>query len=89
MTQKTIETFINKIYSKGPKKNYVTNETDVYRFDIIWSLDSLDLKHCCPENKRGYRYFLVIIDNFSKFGSTVPLKNKNAQSKKSLLKIFL
>ena len=27
---------------------------------------------------RGYRYVLVIMDNFSKFGWTVPLKNKNA-----------
>ena len=40
----------------------------------------LDLKDYGPENNRGYRYVLVIIDNFSKFGWTVPLKNKNAQT---------
>ena len=33
-----------------------------------------------PENKTGYRYVLVVIDNFSKYGGTVPLKNKNAQA---------
>ena len=80
MTQKNIKIFINEIYSKPPKKNYVTNKTDVYHIDDIWSLDILDLKDYGPENNRNYRYVFVIIDNFSKFGWTVPLKNKNAQT---------
>ena len=83
MTQKNIKIFINEIYSKGPKKNYDTNKTDVYYIDDIWSLDILDLKDYGPENNRRYRYILVIIDNFSKFGWTVPLKNKSAQIKKA------
>ena len=78
MTQKNIKIFINEIYSKPPKKYYATNKTDVYHIDDIWSLDILDLKDYGPENNRGYRYVLVIIDNFSKFGWTIPLKNKNA-----------
>ena len=80
MTQKNIKIFINEIYSKVPKKNYDTNKTDVYYIDDIWSLDILDLKDYGPENNRGYRYVLVVIDNFSKFGWTSPLKNKNAQT---------
>ena len=80
MTQKNIKIFINEIYSKPPKKYYATNKTDVYHIDDIWSLDILDLKDYGPENNRGYRYVLVTIDNFSKFGWTVPLKNKNAQT---------
>ena len=82
MTQKNIKIFINEIYSKPPKKNYDTNKTNVYYIDDIWSLDTLDLKDYGPENDRGYRYVLVAIDNFSKFGWTVPLKNKNAQTVK-------
>ena len=78
MTQKNIKIFINEIYSIGPKKNYATNKTDVYHIDDIWSLDILDLKDYGPENNRNHRYVLVIIDNFSKYGWTVPLKNKNA-----------
>ena len=78
MTQKNIKIFINEIYSKPPKKYYPTNKTDVYYIDDIWSLDILDLKDYGPENNRGYRYVLVTIDNFSKFGWTVPLENKNA-----------
>ena len=80
MTQKNIKIFINEIYSKPPKRNYNTNKTDVYHIDDIWSLDILDLKDYGPENNRGYRYVLVTIDNFSKFGWTIPLKNKNAQT---------
>ena len=80
MTQKNIKIFINEIYSKPPRKYYVTNKTDVYHIDDIWSLDILDLKDYGPENNRGYRYVLVTIDNFSKYGWTVPLKNKNAQT---------
>ena len=88
MTQKNIKIFINEIYSKPPKKNYPTNKTDVYYIDDIWSLDILDLKDYGPENNRGYRYVLVTIDNFSKYGWTVPLKNKNAQTIKDFRKYF-
>ena len=80
MTQKNIKTFINEIYSKPPKKKYATNKRDVYHIDDIWSFGILDLKDYGPENNRGYRYVLVIIDNFSKYGWTIPLKNKNAQT---------
>ena len=80
MSQKNIKKFINEIYSKGPKKYYATNKTDVYYIDDIWSLDILDLKDYGPENNRGYRYVLVVIDNFNKYGWTIPLKNKNAQT---------
>ena len=80
MTQKNIKILINEIYSKGPKRNYATNKTDIYHIDDTWSLDILHLKDYGPENNRGYRYVLGIIDNFSKFGWTVPLKYKNAQT---------
>ena len=80
MTQKNIKIFINEIYSKPPKRNYITNKTNVYHIDEIWSLDILDLKDYGSENNRGYRYVLVVIDNFSKYGWTIPLKNKNAQT---------
>ena len=89
MTQKNIKIFINEIYSKPPKKYYPTNRTDVYHIDDTRSLDILDLKDYGPENNRGYRYVLVIIDNFSKFGWTTPFKNKNAQIKDSFENILI
>ena len=44
MTQKTIKLFISEIYFNGPKRKYITNKTDVYHIDDIWSLDILHLK---------------------------------------------
>ena len=90
MTQKNVKFFINEIYSKEPKPNYQTNKTDVYHIDDTWSLDILDHKDYGPKNNRGYRYVLVIIDIFAKYGFTIPLKNKNAQTtKKSFENNFL
>ena len=88
MTQKNIKIFINEIYSKGHKKYYPTNKTDVYYIDDIWSLDILDLKDYGPENNKGYRYVLVTIDNFSKFGWTVPLKKNRSNNKRLFRKNF-
>ena len=56
--------------------------TDVYHIDDIWSLDILDLKDYDSVNNRGYRYVLVIINTFSKYGWTNPRKNKKAQTTK-------
>ena len=74
MTQRNIKIIFNKIYSKPPEKKYAKNKTDVYHTDDIWSLDKFDLKDYGPENNRSYRYVLVVIDNISKFGGTVPVK---------------
>ena len=77
MILKSINIFINEIYSQRTKRKYPTNKTDVYQIDDIWSLDILDLKDYDPKNNRGYRYVLVITDIFSKFGWTISLENSN------------
>ena len=57
---------------KPPKKKNSTNKTDDYHIDDIWSLDILELKGCGPENNRGYRYVLVVINYISKIVRTFP-----------------
>ena len=89
MTQKSIKIFINGIYSQGPRNSYPTNKTDVHRINEIWSFDIIDLNDYGPKNNKRYTYVLVIIDNFSKFGWTVPLKNKNAQTIKDSFKMLI
>ena len=89
MTQKTIKVLINEICSNPHKKNYPTNKTNVHHIDDIWNLDISDLKDYGPEKNRAYRYLSVIIDNFPKPGWTVPLENKNAQTKKDSFETFL
>ena len=76
MTQKKIKIFVKEIYSKGPKRNYITNNTEVYQIDDNCSLDILELKYYVPENNRDYRLVLVIKGNFSKFVWTIHLKIK-------------
>ena len=46
-------------------------------------------KRLRSQKYRGYRYALLIVDNFSKFGWTVPLKIKNAQTIKDSFENFL
>ena len=72
--------FIDEIYSKPPNKIYPTNNTIIKSIDDTWSSDLLDMNDYGPKNNNGYRYILVVIDKFSKFGLTIPLKNKYAQS---------
>ena len=88
MTQKSFKLFINEIYSQPPKQNYATNRTNVYYIDDVWSLEILDLNDYGPENNRGYRCVLVVFDNFSEFGSTLPLKNKMLNNKRLFRKCF-
>ena len=72
--------FIDEIFSSSPKKNYETNNTMIKSFDDNWSSDLLDVNDYGPENNRGYKYILVVIDNFSKFGWIIAFKNKYALS---------
>ena len=60
--------------------NYETDKTFIKSIDDTNFWDLLDLNDYCPKKNRGYRYIWVVIDNFSKFGWTIPLKNKYAQS---------
>ena len=53
MTQKTIKNFFDEVYCEPPKKTYITNKTDVYCIDDIWSLDILDSKDYGSENNRN------------------------------------
>ena len=77
---KNIKIFIDEIYSKGPKRNYETNKVTVKHIDQIWSIDLGDMSDYSIKNNNGYRYIFVIIDDFSKYLFTVPLRNKNAQT---------
>ena len=80
MKKELTKLFIDEIYSKPPNKNYPTNKTIIKSIDDTWSSDLLDMNDYGPKNNSGFRYILVVIDNFSKFGWTIPLKNKYAQS---------
>ena len=80
MKRELTKILIDETYSKSPMKNYPTNKTTIKSFDYSWSSGLLDLNGYGIENITGYRDVSVVIDNFSKIGWTILLKNKNAQS---------
>ena len=53
MTQKTIKTFKEEIYSEPPKNNNITSKTDTFPNDNTWSLDELNSKNYDLENIGG------------------------------------
>ena len=61
-------------------RNYPSKKTIIKSIDDTWSSDLLDMNDFGIKNVTGYRYVLVIIDNFSKFSWTILLMKKYAQS---------
>ena len=80
MKKGLIKIFINEAHSPSLEKNSETNKTMIKSIDDSWSLDLLNISDFGPKSNRGYRYVLVVIDNFSKLGWTIPLKNNYTQS---------
>ena len=60
---------------KPTRKHFRRRRTFSVGIDDLWQADLVDLTSLAPQND-GYRYILSIIDVFSKFAWTVPLRNK-------------
>ena len=71
---------IDEVYNKPPKKNYPTNKIVYNNIDEIWSIDLADFSDYKTFNNKGFRYIFIIIDNFSKYLWTIPLKNKYSET---------
>ena len=50
--KKTLDIFSNELNPTPPKKNYITNKTDVYLIHNSWSFDILDSNDYGPEKKQ-------------------------------------
>ena len=75
-----IKISVDEIYSKPPIKNYPTNKIVYNHIDEIWSIDLSDMIDYKISNNKGYRYIFIIIDNYSKYLWSVPLRNKYSQT---------
>ena len=71
---------IDEMISKQRRKIYATNKIVYIHIDEIWSFDLSDSDDYKTAKTRGYRYILVVIDNFSKSDWSVPPKSKNSQT---------
>ena len=80
--------FIEEIYAKPFKKNYAIEKTHEFFIEDTWSRTLSDLVNVGPKKiKAQCKCILIIADNFSKSGWTVPSINKNAQTVKEYFEI--
>lgn len=65
---------------KPARRNFPRRRVDITHFGIgdTWQMDLADMQKYAKENK-GYKYFLVIIDIFTKFVWTIPIKDKSGK----------
>ena len=60
---------------KPIKRNFPKRRVIVHNVDDIWCSDLVDMQKLSKWNK-GYKYLLMVLDLFSKYGWIVPLKTK-------------
>ena len=69
MSQELANELHKPIRRNFKKRRVITNHVD-----DIWAADLVDMQYYSRSNK-GYKYILMIIDVFSKYGWAEPLKN--------------
>lgn len=65
---------VNEIY-KNARVNFPRRHVMMKDIDDLWQADLIDLQSISKQNC-GYNYILVVIDTFSKYGWSYPLKRK-------------
>jgi len=64
---------------KSIRRNFQKRRVYVKGIDDIWGSDLVEMQEWSNKNK-GFRYKLTLIDVFSKFGWSRPLKDKTGQT---------
>ena len=64
---------------KPIKRNFTRQCVIVNHIDEIWCSDLVEMQQFSKWNK-GYRYLLMVSGMFSKYGWSVPLKDKNGET---------
>ena len=69
---------------KPVRKNFPKRHVFVRHVDDVWGADLVDMKKLANQND-DFKYILMAIDVFSKFGWALPLKFKSGEAVKSAL----
>ena len=64
---------------KPIKRNFTRRRVIVNNIDEIWCSDLVEMQQFSKWNK-GYRYLLMVLDVFSKYGWIIPLKDKKGET---------
>lgn len=73
---------------KPVKRNFQRRKVIANGIDDIWSADLVDMQWASRENK-GIKYLLNVIDVFSKFAWSVPIKDKTGKSITDAFKLIV
>lgn len=68
---------VNELH-KPVRKNFTRRRTIIKGLDDLWQMDLVDMQKHAHKNK-NFKYIFVMIDCFSKFVWTKPLKNKSGK----------
>jgi len=60
---------------KSVRRKFQRRQVISYEVDDVWSCDLVEMQEWSKENK-GYRYMLNVVDAFSKYAWSIPLKDK-------------
>ena len=73
---------------KPIKRNFTRRRVLVNHVDEVWCSDLVEMQQFSKWNK-GYRYLLMVLDVFSKYGWIIPLKDKKGETVSEALKTLL
>ena len=73
---------------KPVRKNFPKRYVFVRNTDDVWGADLVDMQALAKDND-SYRYILMVIDVFSKYGWAIPIKFKNGEEVKAALQSLL
>ena len=62
---------------KSVRRKFQRRQVISYEVDDVWSCDLVEMQEWSKENK-GYRYMLNVVDVFSKYAWSIPMKDKTA-----------
>ena len=83
VSKKDVEDFLyrQRTYTlhKPRRKNFSRKKVVASGVDTNWQADLADLKKLSGQNK-NYKYLLMVVDVFSKYGWAVPVKNKKPET---------
>ncbi|CAI6357498.1 unnamed protein product [Macrosiphum euphorbiae] len=73
---------------KPARKNFTRRRVNVYGKNDLWQADLVEM---IPYSKinGGYKYFLVVIDCYTKFSWSIPLRNKSGKEVSSAMATIL
>ena len=73
---------------KPIKRNFTRRRVLVNHVDEVWCSDLVEMQQFSKWNK-GYRYLLMVLDVFSKYGWIIPLKDKKGETVSEAFKTIL